>query len=158
MLKRLDEGWSFGKTLDQKKKTHPSLIRFEDLSQEEKARNEHMVNITLEAIYALGFEITLRQKHSISEKGHSDISSELLQLIEFLAENAHDIWAQKKIDEGWKFGTSRDNEKKLHPNLIPFCDLNEADKEYDREATRSIIARLSEHNYVISKVENTFLK
>eukprot|EP00475_Leptophrys_vorax_P040894 TRINITY_DN7664_c0_g1_i3.p1 TRINITY_DN7664_c0_g1~~TRINITY_DN7664_c0_g1_i3.p1 ORF type:complete len:334 (-),score=84.05 TRINITY_DN7664_c0_g1_i3:34-1035(-) len=154
MLKRLDEGWSFGKVLDEKKKTHPALIRYEELDSSEQARNVQLVSITLETIYALGFEIELDKVASENKTGDTAIAGELLQLVEFLSENMHDIWAGRKIEEGWKYGRYRDNESKLHPNLIPYYELSEADKELDREGSRNILSGLIEQGYKISKVDN----
>jgi hypothetical protein len=153
MLKRLDEGWSFGKVLDEKKKTHPALIRYEELDNADQQRNVQLVSVTLESIYALGFEIE-KDQASANRAGETAIAGELLQLIDFLAENMHDIWAVRKMEEGWKYGRYRDNDSKLHPNLIPYYELSEADKELDREGSRNILSGLIEQGYKISKVDS----
>ncbi len=68
----------------------------------------------------------------------------LLELTEKLAEHIHDIWAQKRIDEGWNYGLNRDDAQKKHPDLVPYADLPNSEKEYDRatamEAIKAIIA------------------
>lgn len=56
----------------------------------------------------------------------------LLELTERLAENAHDIWAKQRMDDGWRYGPARDDKAKLHPCLIPYRDLPESEKNYDR--------------------------
>lgn len=72
------------------------------------------------------------------------LSTELTELTERLAENAHDNWAAQRISEGWKWGSHRDDVAKLHPNLIPYSDLTESEKDYDRisamETIKAIIA------------------
>jgi len=69
---------------------------------------------------------------------------QLLRLVEGLAENNHDLWAQKRIAEGWTYGPSRDDTKKTHPDLIPYDDLPDSEKEYDRttalEVAKAIVA------------------
>jgi ryanodine receptor 2 len=68
----------------------------------------------------------------------------LIELTEKLAENNHDHWAQKRIDEGWTYGPNRDDTKKTHPDLVPYAELPESEKDYDRitamEALKTIIA------------------
>ena len=60
------------------------------------------------------------------------LADDLLELTERLAENAHDLWAQRRIAEGWTFGPERKDEAKTHPNLVPYADLPDSEKEYDR--------------------------
>jgi len=61
------------------------------------------------------------------------LDDQLLQLTEQLAENAHDHWARRRMAEGWTFGPVRDDAARKHPNLVPYGELSEAEKEYDRD-------------------------
>ena len=61
------------------------------------------------------------------------LSAELVDLTELLAENAHDLWAVQRLKDGWTHGPQRDDAKKLHPCLVPYADLPESEKVYDRE-------------------------
>ena len=61
-----------------------------------------------------------------------ELSEELLSLTEKLAENTHDIWAKGRIAEGWTYGPVRDDKKKETPCLVPYSDLPESEKDYDR--------------------------
>jgi len=56
----------------------------------------------------------------------------LTALMEKLAENTHDVWAATRIAQGWTYGPSRDDANKKHPCLVPYADLPESEKEYDR--------------------------
>jgi hypothetical protein len=56
----------------------------------------------------------------------------LLALMEKLAENAHEVWAATRVEQGWTHGPKRDDENKRHPCLVPYQDLPESEKEYDR--------------------------
>jgi hypothetical protein len=73
-----------------------------------------------------------------------ELSKELLQLTEQLAENAHDNWARRRLSEGWRWGPVRDDATRQHPDLVPYGELSEAEKHYDRdtamETLRAIIA------------------
>jgi hypothetical protein len=63
---------------------------------------------------------------------HIKLPEDILQLAELLAKNAHDIWAVQRMAEGWTYGEKRDDNLKQHPCLIPYEDLPESEKEYDR--------------------------
>ena len=61
-----------------------------------------------------------------------ELSEELLQLVELLAENTHDNWSTGRIAEGWTYGPVRNDELKQNPCLVPYNELPESEKEYDR--------------------------
>lgn len=60
------------------------------------------------------------------------LTEELSELQEAIAENAHDVWAAARIREGWSYGTKRDDANKKHPDLIPYSALPDSEKDYDR--------------------------
>ncbi len=76
----------------------------------------------------------------------SDVSvpDPLASLLEELARNAHDVWAVQRLQTGWRYGMVRDDERQLHPCLVPYEELPDEEKEYDRamvrETIRSILA------------------
>lgn len=61
-----------------------------------------------------------------------DLDAGLEDLTEAIAENAHDIWARARMDEGWTYGPVRNDELKQHPDLVPYSLLPESEKQYDR--------------------------
>lgn len=61
-----------------------------------------------------------------------ELPEELGELVEYLARNVHEVWAAARVKEGWQWGPERDDVRKLHPGLVPYDDLPEAEKEYDR--------------------------
>ncbi|MDR1271540.1 MAG: hypothetical protein LBK04_00865 [Clostridiales Family XIII bacterium] len=63
--------------------------------------------------------------------------------IETAAKAIHEVWAKSKAAAGWIYGASRDDGNKIHPMLIPYEDLPEAEKEKDREIARNIVPLLS---------------
>ena len=67
----------------------------------------------------------------ISTKGFA-LPPELYDLVEHLAENNHDHWARQRIREGWTYGPKRNDTLKTHPDLIPYANISENEKEYDR--------------------------
>ena len=60
------------------------------------------------------------------------LDGDLEELQEAIAENAHDVWAEARIKEGWTYGRERDDIKKQHPDLVPYTALPDSEKEYDR--------------------------
>jgi hypothetical protein len=62
------------------------------------------------------------------------LSEDMVDLTELLAQNAHDIWALKRIEEGWRYGSQRNDETREHPCLVPYDELPDSEKEYYRAA------------------------
>ena len=60
------------------------------------------------------------------------LPDELLELIELLAENAHDNWAQLRISEGWHYGPTRNEKRRTNPLLVPYAELSDSEKDCDR--------------------------
>jgi hypothetical protein len=73
-----------------------------------------------------------------------ELPPNLEELVERLAQNNHDHWALQRIQEGWRYGASRNDNLKEHPDLIRYDELPESEKEYDRktviEALKAILA------------------
>ena len=67
------------------------------------------------------------------------LSEELEQLVEQMAKNVHEVWAQTRISQGWTYGEQRDDCLKMHPCLIPYEDLPEEEKEFDRNTSVSTL-------------------
>ena len=61
-----------------------------------------------------------------------ELPGAVLDLAEKLAENTHDVWARQRIAEGWTYGPVRDDARKETPCLVPYADLPESEKDYDR--------------------------
>lgn len=73
----------------------------------------------------------------------------LLALTEQLAENVHDVWASSRIQEGWTFGESRDDIAKTTPCLVPYSDLPEEEKAYDRNTALETLRMIIKLGYRI---------
>ena len=77
------------------------------------------------------------------------LPQELYPLIETLAEHNHDIWAQERMKSGWMYGEQRDDLKKTHPDLVPYRDLSESEKEYDRKSAVGVLKAIIALGYSI---------
>ena len=63
------------------------------------------------------------------------LPKELETLVEQMAKNVHEVWAQTRIAQGWTYGAERNDALKHHPCLVPYEDLPESEKEYDRNTS-----------------------
>jgi len=86
-----------------------------------------------------------------------ELPQELNELREALAENAHDVWAVERMAQGWKYGLKRDDDKKETPCMVPYSQLPESEKKFDRDMAESSLKLVKAIGYDIIKTENTEL-
>ena len=67
------------------------------------------------------------------------IPAYLTNLVEQLAEITHDNWLRQRLADGWRHGQSRNDLLKEHPCIVPYDDLPESEKEYDRKISQGVI-------------------
>ena len=79
------------------------------------------------------------------------LGSNILELTELLARNAHENWAQQRLAAGWTHGASRDDTAKKHPCLVPYDDLPESEKDYDRRMVLENLKAILALGYRIEK-------
>ncbi len=79
------------------------------------------------------------------------LPEELLSLTEQIAENVHDVWAVGRISEGWTYGGKKDPEKKKTPMLVPYSELPESEKEYDRNTALETLKLIVKLGYSLNK-------
>jgi hypothetical protein len=63
--------------------------------------------------------------------------------VEKLARAEHRRWMNERAAKGWRHGTVRDNDRKLHPDLIEWEYLSEYSQDKDRSAVRAIPEHLA---------------
>ena len=83
------------------------------------------------------------------------ISEDLKELREAIAENTHEVWAENRMREGWTYGPQRDDKKKQTPDMVPYAELTEKEKEYDRATAWRTIKLLKKLGYDIVKSKET---
>ncbi|RLN79549.1 hypothetical protein DYB28_003408, partial [Aphanomyces astaci] len=77
------------------------------------------------------------------------LPNSIARLSEFLAQNAHEVWSESRIAQGWKWGPHRDNDKKLHPDLLSYGQLTDNAKQYDRESSIETLKVIQALGYAI---------
>lgn len=66
------------------------------------------------------------------DTGDIELPAELQKLSEELARNVHEVWSANRRADGWSYGPVRNDEKKQHPCMVPYDELPEREKDYDR--------------------------
>ncbi len=79
------------------------------------------------------------------------LSDELLRLTERIAENVHEVWAAGRIAEGWTYGEVRDDGRKQTPCLVPYAELPDSEKEFDRSTAMETLRLVLALGYRITK-------
>lgn len=79
------------------------------------------------------------------------LPAELDELVEKIAENVHEVWAQNRLDEGWVYGEERNDALKTHPCLVPYDELPEIEKEYDRDTAMETLRLICKLGFKIIK-------
>lgn len=80
-----------------------------------------------------------------------ELTPQLEQLREAIAENAHEVWAAGRIREGWTYGPERDDKLKTHPDLVPYSELTDSEKQYDRNTAMNTIKLVIKLGYDLVK-------
>ena len=76
---------------------------------------------------------------------------ELEQLVEQMSKNVHEVWADTRMKQGWTYGEQRNDELKTHPCLIPYEELPEEEKVYDRNTSIDTLKFIIKQGFTISK-------
>lgn len=85
----------------------------------------------------------MKKEHEYTPKpiDTSDIilPEDLAELAEQLAKNVHEVWSQTRMEQGWTYGEERDDLQQKHPCLIPYEELPESEKLYDRNTSQQTL-------------------
>ncbi len=76
---------------------------------------------------------------------------ELEVLVEQMSNNVHEVWAETRVRQGWTYGEQRNDELKTHPCLIPYEELPEEEKEYDRNTSIGTLKLIMKLGFKISR-------
>ena len=77
------------------------------------------------------------------------LSASLDWIAEQLAANNHDVWARQRIEEGWSYGSERNDQLKQTPCLMHYDELPESEKEYDRNTAMQTLKAIIQLGFQI---------
>ena len=78
------------------------------------------------------------------------LPEELNVLVEQMAKNVHEVWALSRMDQGWTYGAERSDALKQHPCLVPYEELPEVEKAYDRDTALGTLKLICKLGFKIS--------
>jgi hypothetical protein len=79
------------------------------------------------------------------------LPEELMALAEAISKNVHEVWAQNRMNEGWTYGPVRDDQKRQTPCLVPYEELPEEEKAYDRNTALATLKFIVAKGFKIVK-------
>lgn len=82
-----------------------------------------------------------------------ELPADLMKLAEDLARNVHDVWAAARIAEGWTYGPVRDDANRRTPCLVPYDELPESERDYDRRTSQETLRYIISRGFKIEKNE-----
>lgn len=110
------------------------------LQRSNYAQAEHI----LTKVRSLGYLLVSEYDPEIYE----EVASFTDEQIEALARLEHDRWIDERLSAGWTLG-ERSHEKLTSPYLIPYDELPERMKEYDRDPARQLISLVKEAGLLV---------
>jgi hypothetical protein len=106
-------------------------------------------------IFATSISIMTNQNNNYTpapvDTTNVQLPEELMALAEAIAKNVHEVWAQNRMNEGWTFGPVRDDQKRQTPCLIPYEQLPEEEKAYDRNTAFGTLKFIVSQGFEIRK-------
>lgn len=86
-----------------------------------------------------------------------ELAEDLNELREAIAENAHDVWAVERQAQGWTYGEQRDDNKKETPCMVPYSQLPDSEKKFNREMAMNTLKLVKKLGYDLVKREEAEL-
>ena len=80
-----------------------------------------------------------------------ELPAELNSLVEQMAKNVHEVWAQNRIEQGWTWGKERNDELKHHPCLVAYEELPDEERLYDRDTAIETLKLIMKLGFRITK-------
>ena len=89
----------------------------------------------------------------VADTSKVELPEDLVKLTELMALNVHEVWAQTRIQQGWIYGQTRNDTLKQHPCLIPYDELQDSEREYDKNTAIETVKLIISLGYKIEKVK-----
>ena len=148
----------------------PFMKPFHELTKQQRKTDYSSALNTIKLLYKLGFSITKDEASDIqyqSKKRNKDgfyvpnpinvddvvLPEKIAELTEYIAENTHEEWAKQRFREGWTFAPKTNKKLKQSFDLVPYCELIDSEKEYDRKMAMNTLRVLYKLGYKIELIK-----
>ena len=121
----------------------PLAVAWAELTEPRRERNRTAVDHIPLKLATIGRRATPLSLATGRSAAFTDVQ------IEVLAQLEHDRWSSERLRLGWSTGP-RDDEVGLHPSIVPWEELPEAERQIDRVLVRQIPDLLASVGYAIS--------
>ncbi len=109
----------------------PSMAEWESLPEEFKESSREQARHTAHSLELVGYAI----QPADTGPGITALTEDE---VESLAELAHERWTLERRRSGWRYGDTRDDDRRLHPDLVPWQQLPEDRRDIDRQLVRQL--------------------
>lgn len=127
---------------------NPSMDDWKNLAGNLKDSNRDQVDHIFEKLSRLGYSWKKVEEGNINILKFSD------EEVEMLAEMEHGRWNTERLLDGWKLGPKKDFEAKISPYILPWEELSEKVKGWDRDTVKKIPEFLAEVGFEIYNPKN----
>lgn len=165
---RQKAGWKYGPKRNKKKKLSPFMLPYSEMADKDKETDRVTVETTLKFLKKIGYSIEKKNGtdyvfHPNERNAAGDyianpadldsvkLPENIIKLENFIAEDVHEEWSRQRMEEGWVYGNKSDDAKKINEDLVPYCELMESEKQYDRDMAYDTLRMLYKMGYVIEK-------
>jgi len=140
------DGWSHAPVRDNTAKTHAWLLDYDELPEEAKEANRVTAGNFPRKLACCGYVMTpIDGVCGIDEFPPDDF--EKMSIYE------HELWMEDKLRRGYTLGESTEAEPYHSPYLVPWEELDDDIKQYDRDQIANIIGILKEVGYAVVKAD-----
>jgi hypothetical protein len=117
---------------------NPSMRPWEELEESMREDNRKFADGIGDKLDATGCILVPMSLRNPDEPSFAFTDEE----VDALARQEHDRWVRAKLADGWRFGRPRDDELKLHDQLVAWEELDERNRNRDRDPVRQLPAML----------------
>lgn len=145
---REKQGWSWDAARDDARKTHPRLVSYSDLTEDDRETNRTPARITIAKLGQVGYRIVPLDSDPASGAAAGLSVEERSRLIEI----EHDVWLRDHLLRGYAYAEETNDRLRLHNNIAPFERLSQQDTDLDAAVVDSLPAALREAGYRLVRV------
>jgi len=127
-------------------RNYEEMNEWENLSEDFKNSNKNQILFSIETLNNAGYGIK-----EVKEKGNINFPEFTKEEIELMAEQEHGRWNIDRLANGWSYDSKKDINNKKSPYIVPYSELTEEIKDYDRDIARNFSKVLAEINLEIYK-------